>query len=109
MGKSGSRVIRKGLGGEIGSAVEACRDLIVWTVVFSAGVNLLYLAPSLYMLQVYDRVLQTGGVSTLVFCSIILFAALACLAALDALRTRLLNRVSLRLDRLLARRVIEAS
>lgn len=94
--------------GELGGAMRASRDLVMWAALFSAAVNLLYLAPSLYMLQVYDRVLQTGGLTTLVYCSLILLFALATLAVLDALRIRLLNRMSLRVERLLGRRVLNA-
>ncbi|MEQ1931476.1 MAG: ATP-binding cassette domain-containing protein, partial [Parvularculaceae bacterium] len=95
-------------GSELRQALRACRDLFVWAAFFSAAVNLLYLAPSLYMLQVYDRVLQTGGLVTLAYCTLILFFALATLAVLDALRVRLLSRISLRVERILGRRVHEA-
>jgi ATP-binding cassette subfamily C protein len=64
--------------------------------------HLLYLAPSLYMMQVYDRVLATGGLLTLVFLSLILLVCLAVLSYLDAIRTRLLAAAGQRLDRLLA-------
>jgi PrtD family type I secretion system ABC transporter len=90
-------------------AVRACRDLVLWAFVFSASVNLLYLAPSLFMLQVYDRVLTTGGLATLGFISVILLVALGVLAFLDMLRTRLLSRLSLRLDRILAPILVEAA
>jgi ATP-binding cassette subfamily C protein len=67
---------------------------------FSAGINLLYLAPSIYMMQVYDRVLPTNGLLTLFLLSAILVVTLAVMAALDTLRGRLLGRASLRLERL---------
>jgi ATP-binding cassette subfamily C protein len=60
------------------------------------------------MMQVYDRVLATGGLATLTFVSIILLVALAVLAALDLIRARLLGRLSLRLDKLLGRTLLEA-
>lgn len=94
---------------ELTAAFAASRELFVWAAAFSACVNLLYLSPSIFMLQVYDRVLQTGGLVTLAYCGVVLAFALATLAVLDSLRGRLLNRVSLRLDRLLSRRIIEAS
>lgn len=72
----------------------------VWLIVgFSAAINLLYLAPSLYMLQVYDRVIPTSGVLTLVLLSVVLIGSLAVLAVLDALRSRLLVRAALRMER----------
>ncbi|WGM37609.1 Type I secretion system ATP-binding protein PrsD [Caulobacter sp. NIBR1757] len=69
---------------------------------FSALVNLLYLAPSLYMLQVYDRVVPTQGVLTLVYLTFIIAFALAVLAALETVRSRLLVLAGMRLDRLLS-------
>ena len=47
------------------AALDACRRHIGFVILFSACLNLLYLAPSIYMLQVYDRVLASGGVLTL--------------------------------------------
>jgi ATP-binding cassette subfamily C protein len=73
---------------------------------FSALVNILYLAPTLYMLQIYDRVLPTGGILTLVFLTVAVVFALATLAMLDSLRQRVLVRLGLRLDRELAAEVL---
>ena len=73
---------------------------------FSALVNLLYLAPTLYMLQVYDRVVPTGGLTTLGLITAVAVFALACLAILDWLRGRLLLRAGLRLDRMLSSRIL---
>jgi ATP-binding cassette subfamily C protein len=83
-------------------AFEACRTHLIWALVFSALVNVLYLVPTLYMMQVYDRVVPTGGVVTLLLITAVAVFALATLAGLDWLRTRLLVRAGLRLDRLLA-------
>lgn len=90
----------------LGEAVKACRPHLVWAAVFSALVNLLYLTPTIYMLQVYDRVVPTGGLQTLLLVSAIAVFALATLALLDWLRTRLLVRAGLRLDRLLVGRLL---
>ena len=62
------------------------RTHVMLIVAFSAAINLLYLAPSLYMLQVYDRVIPTSGVMTLVLLSVVLIASLAVLALLDSIR-----------------------
>jgi len=86
----------------LAGALEACRRHIGFVILFSAALNLLYLAPSLYMLQVYDRVLTSGGVLTLVYLSLVLLASLAVLAFLDATRVRLLLSMARRLDRMLA-------
>jgi PrtD family type I secretion system ABC transporter len=57
---------------------------------FSLVLNLALLAPSLYMLQVFDRVLATRSVETLAMLSLVTAGALALMAALDLLRARLL-------------------
>ncbi len=74
---------------------------------FSLLINILYLAPTLYMLQVYDRVVPTGGRATLFFITLALAIALMTLSSLDMIRNRLLIRASLRLDALLAPRILQ--
>ena len=88
-------------------AFTASRNLIVWAVIFSAGVNLLYLAPSIFMLQIYDRVLATGGITTLLLLFAVLVFALATLGMLDVARQRIAARMALRFDRLLAPTVLD--
>ncbi|MCC2975220.1 type I secretion system permease/ATPase [Sphingomonas sp. PL-96] len=90
----------------LADALAACRAHLIHAALFSALLNLLYLAPSLYMLQVYDRVVPTRGVTTLAMLTLIFLAAVATLGMLDLLRTRLLIRASARLDRLLGRPLI---
>jgi PrtD family type I secretion system ABC transporter len=76
---------------------------------FSLAINLLYLAAPLYMLQVYDRVVSSGSEVTLVMLTIALLMAFAALAALDLIRASVLTRASIRLDRLLAGRIVSAT
>lgn len=73
---------------------------------FSAMVNLLYLAPTLYMMQVYDRVVSTGGLFTLALMTLVALFALATLAWLDAMRSRVLIRAGVRLDNQLAGKIL---
>src|SRR5688500_9560662 len=61
------------------------------------------------MLQVYDRVIPTAGGVTLLFLTIVLVVALIALSGLDAIRSRLLVRASVRLDRVLASAILEAT
>ena len=84
------------------AALESCRPHFVAAAAFSALANILYLTPSIYMMQVYDRVVPTGGLVTLVAVSIVAAAGLATLSALTWLRARLLVRASARLDAELA-------
>ena len=60
---------------EVYDAFKSCRSAFVGVAVFSAIVNLLALTGSLYMLQIYDRVLSSKSISTLVGLSLITLAA----------------------------------
>jgi len=77
-------------------------------LVFSLFINLLYLAPSLYMLQIYDRVLVSASVPTLVLLTVIIVGLLATLGALDGVRARVLARLGTRLDLALQERLLGA-
>ncbi|MGL3820501.1 type I secretion system permease/ATPase [Sphingopyxis sp. R3-92] len=88
-------------------AVRACRTHFLLAAAFSALINILYLAPTIYMMQVYDRVVPTNGVLTLVFITLVVGVAIATLSALDAMRVRLMARASLRLNRLLSGEILD--
>lgn len=90
----------------LAEALRACKSHFLWAAVFSALVNLLYLTPTIYMMQVYDRVVPTGGLTTLVLVTAVAVMALAALAGLDWLRGRIMLRAGLRLDRLLSGKVL---
>jgi ABC-type protease/lipase transport system fused ATPase/permease subunit len=94
---------------ELGDVLQACRRYFLIALIFSLAINLLYLASPLYMLQVYDRVVSSASEVTLVMLTILLLLTLATLAAIDSVRARLLTRASLRLDRLLASRIVAAT
>ena len=91
------------------AALAAGRRHFGYAALFSALLNLLFIAPMLYMLQVYDRVMPTQGRTTLVMLTIILAVSLATLAALEAIRSRLLVRASVRLDQVLAGPIMRAT
>ena len=90
-------------------ALRACRRHFVAVAAFSALLNLLFLVPMLYMLQVYDRVIPTRGTQTLLFLTLVLVFGLVSLALLDFVRSRLLVRASIRLDRQLAGVLLDTS
>ena len=90
----------------LADAVRGCRPHFVAVATFSFLLNLLFLAPALYMLQVYDRVVATGGKTTLLFVTLALAVALLTLSALDAIRSRLLVRASIRLESAIAPRLL---
>lgn len=71
----------------------------IWAVLaFSAIVNVLMLSGSVYMLQVYDRVLSSGSVPTLVALFTIVIVLYAFLGFFDAVRSRMLARVAVRME-----------
>ncbi len=91
----------------LAEALADCRQHFIAAAVFSLLINILYLAPTLYMLQVYDRVVPTGGKTTLLFVTMALALALLTLSILDMVRNRLLIRASQRIDALLAPRILK--
>ncbi|WP_371876779.1 type I secretion system permease/ATPase [Sphingomonas sp. DG1-23] len=95
--------------GALRAALALCRRHFVSAALFSALINLLYIVPTLYMLQVYDRVVPTQGVQTLAFLTMVLLFALATLSLLDRIRTRLLVRAGVQLDATLAPLILDAT
>lgn len=85
-----------------------CRGAFLAIGLFSAVINVLALTSSLYMLQVYDRVLPSRSVPTLVGLTVLMLVLYAGYGALDAIRTRVTSRVGLRLDRELREMVLGA-
>ncbi|RZJ01631.1 MAG: type I secretion system permease/ATPase [Brevundimonas sp.] len=88
-------------------AAAACRSHFLAAGGFSALVNVLYLAPTIYMMQVYDRVVPTQGVLTLAWLTFVVAVAIGTLSALDAVRVRIMLRASIRLNRLLAGEILD--
>jgi PrtD family type I secretion system ABC transporter len=78
---------------ELSQAVSDCRKALLIAASFSTAINLLILTPSLYMMQVYDRVITTGHLETLAFITILAAVALMVLTALDALRSSVMVKV----------------
>jgi PrtD family type I secretion system ABC transporter len=72
---------------------------------FSFFINLLMLTGSIYMLQVYDRVLASRSGPTLLYLTLFAAACLVTLAALDLVRSRILIRASARFDAQLSKQV----
>jgi len=93
---------------EVHEVLRTCRSYFLTVGIFSLAINLLYLASPLYMLQIYDRVISSSSVTTLVMLTIALLIAFSALAGLDVVRASVLTRASIRLDRLMAGRVVMA-
>jgi ATP-binding cassette subfamily C protein/ATP-binding cassette subfamily C protein EexD len=88
-------------------ALARCRAPFVAIAAFSAGVNILMLTAPLYMMQVYDRVLASRSFDTLMFLTILAVGAMAVLALLEAVRSRILTRANTFLEEALAPGIFE--
>ena len=91
----------------LAEALARCRPPFFAIAAFSAGINILMLTAPLYMMQVYDRVLASRSFDTLMFLTILAVAAMALLALLEALRSRILTRANTFLEEALAPGVFE--
>ena len=76
---------------------------------FSMFINVIGLVPSIYMLQVYDRVLQSRNVTTLIMLTVIMLGFYLMLGMLELARSKLLIRIGAQLDMKLNSRVFVAS
>jgi ATP-binding cassette subfamily C exporter for protease/lipase len=76
---------------------------------FSMIANLMMLAPTLYMLQVYDRVMLSQNTGTLLVVSIITLFFLVVLSFSEWARSKLLVRSGIRMDQMLSRKLFHAS
>lgn len=79
--------------GDLNTIVVRCRGTLVAIGLFSLCINLLMLTSSFYMMQVFDRVLAGRSLETLVLLSAIAFVALAAMAALDIVRSRIMQKM----------------
>jgi len=93
----------------LGQSLWALRREMAWVGVFSGLANLLLLAPTLYMLQLFDRVLLSGSLLSLVALTGFTVFLIGWMALAEWLRTRLLVRVGVRLDQQLNGAVFEGS
>ena len=91
------------------AALKACRSSFISVGVFSFFVNALMLVPTFYMLQVYGRVVTSGSLSTLAMLTIIMTILVVTMGSLEWIRSRIMVRVSTKLDVLLSRDVYRAS
>lgn len=86
-----------------------CKDSFFSVGFFSFFVNLLMLVPSFYMLQVYDRAVGSGSLSTLMMLTLIMLLLMITLGGLEWVRSRIMVRISTRLETLLGQRLFDAS
>lgn len=94
---------------EISETLMSFKSAFRTVGVFSAIINLLMLAPSLYMLQVYDRVLQSQNETTLLMLTLLMLGAYAFMSTLEYIRSFIVIRVGAKLDMQLNKRIYTAA
>ena len=93
---------------ELGEALDACRSAF-WAIgLFSGMSNILMLTGSMFMLEIYDRVLPSRSVSTLVALLMLAAGLYGALAILDLIRGRIMVRIGNSLDEAVSERVYDA-
>ncbi|MGQ3046721.1 MAG: type I secretion system permease/ATPase [Niveispirillum sp.] len=89
-------------------ALQKSARAFAFVGVFSFFINLLMLAAPIYMLQVYDRVLTARSEATLLYISLIIAAMMFVMALLEVIRSRVLVRVSGKMEHTLGSKVFDA-
>jgi ATP-binding cassette subfamily C protein len=90
-------------------AFRSCVGAFGLVFLYSCGYNIFLLAPSIYLLQIYDRVLSSRSVDTLVMLTIIIAIAVVVGSILDIVRRAALSRIGSWLDHRLRPHVLTAS
>lgn len=85
------------------------RSAWIAVFVFSAVINMLMLAPTVYMMQVSDRVMTSRNMMTLLMLTLLVLAIFAVMGALEWARSRVLVRLGVRLDRRIGPRLLSLS
>jgi ATP-binding cassette subfamily C protein len=93
---------------DLATALTACRNAFIGVGLISFMINILYLTGSIFMLEVYDRVLPSRSVPTLVGLAILAGGLYVAQGFLDVIRSRILGRIGLSLDEVLGARVYRA-
>ena len=94
---------------ELGEVLYRFRKTFYSLAAFSCVINILGLTPSLYMLQVYDRVLASGNETTLLMLTVLVLGLFLLSGLLEYARSSVLIRVGNRFDMQLNNRVFTAS
>jgi len=94
---------------ELFEALKSVKQYFFYAGAFSAAVNLLMLVPIIYMLQVYDRVISSGSLSTLSMLTLLLVFLLSAMGGFEWVRSMILISASNRLEQNLRERVFNAT
>ncbi len=100
---------RPGEMSELRQAVNFSRKAFVSTGLFSFVINVLMLAGPLFMLQVYDRVMTSGSIPTLIALSVMTAALYVIIGLLELTRSRVVTRIGVDVDGRISDRVFQAA
>ncbi len=95
-------------GSELVCALRSCKGALAGVAVFSGVSNILMLTGAIFMLQVYDRVLPSRSVPTLVGMAILAGALFIGQAVIDLVRGRIMTRIGAEVDEAVGGRVFTA-
>ncbi|SMP89226.1 ATP-binding cassette, subfamily C, EexD [Epsilonproteobacteria bacterium SCGC AD-308-O04] len=98
----------KTTGSELKEAILASKKSFLVVGFFSMFINILMLVPSLYMLQLYDRVLTSKSEDTLYLLTAIVVVMFITMALLEIVRSKILVKVGNKLDAILSARVFNS-
>ena len=94
---------------ELRDALKTIRHYFIYAGLFSAAVNILMLTPIIYMLQVYDRVISSGSLSTLTMLTLLMAFLMIAMGGFECVRSMILIAASNRIEKQLHRRVFDAT
>lgn len=94
---------------ELVATLKSIKSYFIYAGLFSAAVNLLMLVPVIYMLQVYDRVMSSGSLSTLSMLTLIMVALLIAMGGFEWVRSMILIGASNKIEGLLRKRISDAA
>ncbi|WP_188709642.1 type I secretion system permease/ATPase [Polaromonas eurypsychrophila] len=97
------------LTGPLGDLLRQCRRSFYFVMILTVGIEVLSLAPIIFMLQLFDRVMSSRSEITLVSLLLLVAGVYVLWSALDWIRKRMMVRISMRIDWELAASVFDAS
>src|SRR5262249_5624684 len=107
MSRSPSRPAQASARSELAVALASCRCAFFGIGIISGMSNILMLTGALFMLEIYDRVLPSRSVPTLIGLSVLAAGLYAAQGILDLIRSRILIRIGAVLDETLSGRVYD--
>jgi len=94
---------------ELNETLKSIRHYFIYAGLFSAAVNILMLTPIIYMLQVYDRVISSGSLSTLTMLTLLMVGLMLAMGGFEWVRSMILVAASNRMEQQLRSRVFNAT